>query len=300
MFDFRQTLIGIGAMLVGSAAFILNDTLVKIASEDLELGQVMLIRGLIASAIILALALRGRAFAGWRRHLSRPLATRTLGEVLGMVFYLIALFNMPIANSTAIMQSVPLMMTAAGAMFMGDVVGWRRWIAICAGFCGILIIVQPGAEGFNIFSLLALAAAASVTLRDLSTRAMAASMPTLFVTAVTTLIVTMVGGSIALIEAAGGTNFQPVSLKAFLCLAGSAASVLVAYTLIIVAMRHGETLTVAPFRYFQVLWAILAGWLVWDTVPQLPTLLGIAIVVASGVYMVHRERQRIRALRAGT
>jgi Permeases of the drug/metabolite transporter (DMT) superfamily len=297
MSEFRETLIGIAAVLASSAAFIFNDTCTKLASAHLELGEIMVIRGLIASTIIVLVAWRFHAFAGWRAHLNVPLGWRTVGEVGAMVTYLVALFNMPIANSTAIMQAVPLMMTAAGAFFFRDQVGWRRWAAITVGFGGILLIVRPGAEGFNLYSLLALAAAASVTLRDLSTRRMPATTPTLFVTATTTVIVMLCGGVIALGQLASGIAFRPVTAEAFLYLVGSAISVLAGYTLIIVAMRRGDTLTVAPFRYSQVLWAIVAGYLVWGDLPTLPTLLGIVIVVGSGIYMVHRERLRVAALR---
>ncbi|SON56446.1 phosphonate utilization associated putative membrane protein [Hartmannibacter diazotrophicus] len=295
MNDFRQTLIGIGAIMASSACFITNDTLMKLASSDLPLGQVMLVRGLIASALIMAVAWHFRAFHGARQHLTGLFGLRTLGEVGAMVLYLTALFHMPIANSTAIMQIVPLMMTAAGAVFLGDKVGWRRWGAVAVGFAGILIIVRPGAEGFNIFSILALGAAVSVTLRDLATRRFPPSMPTLLVTAITTVVVMLVGGVISAGQAVSGTQFQPLTLEVLLLLTGSACFVLGGYTMVIVAMRHGDTLTVAPFRYTQVLWAIVAGFLIWGQVPEPLTFLGIAIVVGSGIYTVQRERIRQRA-----
>ncbi|MBH0237036.1 DMT family transporter [Methylobrevis albus] len=294
MSTLRETLRGIIAMLVASAAFIANDTFAKLASEDLGLGQIMLVRGLIASVVVLTIAGLSGAFTHWRQHVSALLAWRTLGEVLATLLYLVALFNMPIANSTAIMQAVPLVMTAAGAIFLKEVVGWRRWAAVLVGFAGILLIVRPGPEGFNIYAVIALAAMFAVALRDLLTRRMALTVPTLFVASVTIVTVTIVGGVLAVAETAQGLPMVAMTMHHFVLLAAAAACVIVAYVLIVVAMRNGEVATVAQFRYAQVLWAIVAGFLIWGQIPDMPTLIGIAIVVCTGIYTVHRERVRAR------
>ena len=100
-----------------------------------------------------------------------------------------ALFHIPIANSNTILQVVPLMVTAAAAIFLQDEVGWRRWTAIAVGFAGVLIVIRPGLAGFNEFSLLALAAAAFIALRDMTTRIMPRSVPTLVIAFITAAVV---------------------------------------------------------------------------------------------------------------
>ena len=104
-----------------------------------------------------------------------------------------ALFQIPIANSNTILQVVPLMVTAGAAIFLKDEVGWRRWTAIAIGFAGVLVIIRPGLSGFNEFSLLALAAAAFIALRDMATRIMPLSVPTLVIALITAAVVGTTG-----------------------------------------------------------------------------------------------------------
>jgi drug/metabolite transporter (DMT)-like permease len=276
---------GIFFMLAAMAAFILNDTCVKLASENLPTGQIIFIRGLIATPLILLLAWQRGALVRPAVLLHRSVFWRTIGEMSATVLYLSALFNMPIANANAILQTAPLLTTAAAALFLGESVGLRRWSAIAIGFAGVLLIVRPGFEGFSAWSLVALAATCAMVLRDLSSRVLPAEISTLAVTVLTTVCVMMLGGAMSLTA-----DWQPLAITDFAYLAGAAVFLTAAYIFIIAAMRTGDVSLVAPFRYSIMVWAILIQVIVFGAWPDGLTLAGSAVLVVTGVYMFARER----------
>ena len=275
-------------MCLSMAGFILNDTATKWIADDLSLFQIIFIRGLFATALIGALALYKDSlrFRPNRRD-SKILALRLVGEVGATYCFLNALFNMPIANATAILQSLPLAVTLAAALFLGERVGWRRYTAICAGFAGVLIIIRPGTEGFTSYSLWAVAAVGMITLRDLSTRMLSAAVPSLFVTFLAAIGVTVLGGIFIPF-----TEWKPVESEHLAFLGFAAVLVFVGYLFGVMAMRHGEISFVSPFRYTILIWAVLLGFVVFGDVPDTWTLTGSAIVVGMGVYTFYRERVR--------
>lgn len=295
MADFRDNVRGILGMLACCLAFIINDTMVKAAGDTLPLGQIVALRGALAVAVIGFMAWRAGLLSRQRELYSAPVGWRTLGEIASTVLYLGALMHIPIANASAIAQAAPLVMTAIGAFLLAERVGWRRWTAVAIGFCGILVIVRPGAEGFNLWSLVALASVFSVALRDFATRFVSRATPTLYVTFATTVGVFVTGVVMSLFE-----DWQPVGLNEALLLAGSAVTVLLGQAFSVVAMRNGDLSVVAPFRYSFIPYAIVIGWLVWGDVPDVLDFVGIVIVVATGVYTFMRERKHAASHRPAT
>ena len=293
MTSFEANLRGIGFLLMSILAFILNDTLIKVVSARLPTGEIMVLRGGIALAIMLVLLVASGGHRHWRLALSPIVGWRTVGEVGATVLYLFALFHMPIANASAISQIVPLMTTAAAAMFLGEKVGWRRWVAIAIGFVGVMIIMRPGVAGFDAYSLAALASMAFVSMRDLVTRRLPLGISTLLVATVTAGAVMLSGAALGLAETWSRPNLEELSL-----LAVAACLLLVGYGTVILAMRHGEMGVMAPFRYAVILFAIALGYAVWGDVPDAYTIIGTAIVVATGLYTIHRERHVARLARA--
>ena len=199
-----------------------------------------------------------------------------------------ALFHIPIANSNTILQVVPLMVTASAAIFLRDEVGWRRWTAIAVGFAGVLIVIRPGLAGFNEFSLLALAAAAFIALRDMTTRIMPAGVPTLMIALITAAVVTVSGPVYGLIA---GEHWSIPSGRAVALLFGASLFLIGGYLTAVDFMRHGDIAVVAPFRYTVIVWAVIVGFLVWREVPDTLMVVGTVIIIATGVYTFHRERQ---------
>ncbi|MEL6373909.1 MAG: DMT family transporter [Pseudomonadota bacterium] len=282
------------AVLAGMALFICNDTLTKTVSDTLPTGQIITLRSAFALAFIVPLAFYTGALRDLRAAYAPAMIWRNIGEAGGVLLYLTALFNMPIANATAIMQVLPLAITAGAALFLGERVGWRRWLAAGIGLIGVLIIIKPGHNAFNAWSLAALIGVFFIVLRDLATRRLPTHTPTLYVTTVTAAVVTVAGLGLGLFE----TWMMPRAVE-LLMLAGAALFVLGGYAAMIYAMRAGEVSAIAPFRYSIILWAIAIGYVVWGDVPTLSTLLGIAIVVGAGLYTFYRERTLERATSGG-
>lgn len=277
-------------MSVSMAAFVSNDALVKLASADVTLFQTLFLRGLVATSLILAIAIwRKELMVSVAREDRSVLALRLVGEVGATVCFLTALFNMPIANVTAILQALPLAVTLGAAVFLREPVGWRRWMAIGVGFIGVLIIVRPGSDGFNVFALLALAAVCFVVLRDLTTRRLTKGVPSIQVALLTAIAITVVGGVMAPF-----TQWNPVTPDAMIYLAAAAGFLVFGYLFSVMVMRVGEIAVVAPFRYSVLLWAIILGIFVFDEYPDGWTLVGSAVLVAMGLYTFHRERVRGR------
>ena len=168
----------IGAMLLGQASFTFNDALIKLAAAGLPGGQAIFMRGVMAIMISLTVCVAIGAFNfAPLRGQGRILTMRNIGEVGSTFFFLFALFHMPIATATSILQLTPLAMTAGAALFMGEPVGWRRWLAAFVGFVGVMIVIRPASDAFNAFSLLALTGVAFSVLRDLSTRRIGLHVP---------------------------------------------------------------------------------------------------------------------------
>ena len=283
-------------MSASMLGFVINDTLTKSVSDQLGLFQIVLVRGVFATALILLIAWRAGALRYRPTAFERKwMGWRVLGEVLGTCFFLTALFNMPIANAVAILQCVGLAVTLAAALFLGDAVGWRRYLAIVIGFCGVLLIVRPGTEGFNVYSLSALAAVAAICLRDLATRQIGSRVPGLMVTVVTSVVITAMGAVVTLFG-----DWKPVEWDVLIRLIAAAVFVLLGYNAGVMAMRVGEVGFVSPFRYLNLLWAMILGYFVFGDLPGPITLLGAALIVGTGLYTLHRERLtgRIRPERA--
>jgi drug/metabolite transporter (DMT)-like permease len=281
-------------MAVATAGFTVNDAITKVVSSEMNFGQVMLVRGIFAIGLIAALAFHQGALRSLRTLLVKPVALRVIGEVGGTVSYLAAISHLPLANISAILQALPLLVTLGAALAFGEPVGWRRWLAIIAGFVGVLIIVRPGAEGFNQFTLFALISVVFCALRDLATRRIPAHIPSLFVTLLTTVTVTTTGAVI--VVPLGG--WTPPSAHALGLLAMAAVLVLIGYQCVIMALRTGDISAVAPFRYLALLWAMLLGYLIFGDVPDAMMITGAAVIVLSGLYAFHRERKRKRPVAA--
>jgi drug/metabolite transporter (DMT)-like permease len=281
-------------MAAAMAAFTINDAITKAVSAEMNFGQVMLVRGLFAIVLIAALALHQRALRPLRTLMMTAVVLRVAGEIGGTILFLAAIVNLPLANTTAILQVLPLAITLGAALTFSESVGWRRWLAIAAGFIGVLIIVRPGVEGFNQFSLFALISVIFCAIRDLATRRIPASIPSLFVTLVTAVSVTIAGA--AILAPLGG--WTPPSGRALALLAFAAVLLLIGYQCIIMALRTGDISAVAPFRYSALLWAMLLGYLVFGDRPDAMMVSGAAIIVLSGLYAFYRERIRHRALAA--
>ena len=283
---------GIVAMCTAMAAFTLNDAMMKLVTETMPLMQAIAIRGALSIAGLLVL---GCVMGGLRFRLAprdrRMVGLRTVAEMGATLAFLAALTQMPLANLSAIMQALPLAVTLAAAVFLGEKVGWRRMAAIAVGFAGVLLIVRPGAAGFDGWSLLGLVSVAFVVMRDLVTRAFAAALPTVLVSLFSAVAVTAMG---AVGVVASGV-WYPVGGPDAARLVLASGALMLGYVSSVQAMRQGDVAMVAPFRYTMLVWATLLGWGLFGTLPDLWTWAGAALVVASGLFTLWRERRVARA-----
>ena len=217
------------------------------------------------------------------------IAFRTFGEVVGTFTFLLALKQMPIANLSAILQCLPLAVTLAAALILRERVGWRRMTAIVIGFIGVTLIVRPGTDGFDRWSLLGLLSVCCVVIRDLATRRLSARVPSVAVAFLAAASVTL--GAVLILPF---TDIAAISLKHALQIFGAAGFLIVGYLTVVMAMRVGDISVVAPFRYTSLVAAIFLGWGAFGQFPDFWTLTGSAIVVATGIYTFYRERRLAR------
>ncbi|ABV92019.1 protein of unknown function DUF6 transmembrane [Dinoroseobacter shibae DFL 12 = DSM 16493] len=284
---------GAAYMLVVTASFTTGDALIRLATEEMPLFQVIFLRSWIAVAFLGLLVWRAGAHrmrVGPRDR--RLIGLRSAAEVCAMVPFFIALANMPFANVSALLQALPLSLTLAGAVFLGEPVGWRRLAAIVVGFCGVLLIVQPGGSGFTAYALLVLLTVVFVTFRDLSTRRISPEIPAVLLGLVMAVFVLVSSGVLSLL-----TPWQPVTVRGALLLFGAGVFIASGYIFAALAMRHGEIGFVTPFRYMALVWAVLLGFFVFGEWPDALTWAGALLVVATGLYTLYREQVVRRAAR---
>ena len=277
-------------MIAAMAGFTFNDVVFKTVAGEVPLFQAIFIRGCIVSIGFLAVLLFTNGLRPKIAKRDRKLiALRTVGEIGATVFFLVSLFNAPIADVTAILQAAPLVITLAGAVIYKEPVGWRRYGAIAIGMVGVLLIVRPGGGGFNPYVLFAIGALAFILLRDLPTRRLTSTVPSMFVALITAVSITAASGIASL-----ATDWVPLTVSVASRLGLAAFFIFGAYIFAVMVMRTGDMGFVQPFRFTAIIWAILLGVLVFEEYPDALSLLGTAIVVSMGVYTFYRERQTRR------
>ncbi|MDH5797158.1 MAG: DMT family transporter [Paracoccaceae bacterium] len=274
-------------MMASMAGYTFNDACMKALSDELPLAQAIFLRGLGTTFLLLIIA---HSTAKLLPDLSRRdwglMTLRSVAEVAAAYFFITALFNMPLANASAILQALPLTVTLAGALFLGEAVGWRRMIAILVGFLGVLMIIRPGTEGFNVYSVYVVLSVLCVTVRDLSARRLSAGVSSLTVALLASFFVTFSFGVVSI-----WTEWKMPSGAALTQLVGATLFIFGGYISSVSAMRIGDLGTIAPFRYTGLLWALILGFVVFGDWPGIMTIAGAMTVVATGIFTLSRERR---------
>ncbi len=281
---------GILAVLASATGFGVNDALVKLATQDLPTGEIIVVRGIMATLILAAAATHGNAWSPPRVLLQPAMIVRLVASAFATLFIVMALRYLPLPTTAAILQVTPLVVTAGAAVLLGSHVGWRRWCASLAGFAGVVLIVRPGGDGFVPEAWIAIAALLFTATRDLTTRFIDHSVPSLFIAVASSAVITLAGFGLLPFE----VWVRPGS-RVILLLSGASVALYFAYYLGIVAMRTGEIAVVAPFRYALILLSLTLGYLIWGYIPDRVSFAGIGIICAAGIYLLHRERAAMRA-----
>ena len=288
-----ENLRGSALMVLAMAGFALEDMFIKRLSLDLPIGQILILLG-SGGAVIFGLGALSRGHRLFSRDLlAGPVLLRNLGELIGTIGFVTALALTPLSSASAILQATPLAVTLGAALFLKEAVGWRRWSAILVGFAGVLMVIRPGLEGFLPASLFAVQAVIGLAIRDLATRAVPASVSSMQLSSYGFATVVPAGAILLVITGApvapDAANWRDL---AFALLLGVAA-----YYAIVAAMRIGEVSFVTPFRYTRLIFALIIAMTLFGERPDFWTLAGAAIIIASGLYTLLRERRLARLRR---
>ena len=280
---------GILYMCAAMGFFVVNDSLVKYASQSMASAQLIFLRGIMASVLVFGLVRASGAARQIGGILHGWVAIRAWVDAAATFIYLIALFHLPLVNATAIIMTSPLLIAGFAAVYMGESTGAGRWLAIGLGFLGVLLIIQPRAEGFNLYAVVCLIGTTLMSVRDVLTRRIAVGVPATIITLATAVAVTLLSGAVSLVE-----GWQPFGGFEFTLLALASVFLAAGYYCIVVGMRHGELSVVGPFRYSGLLWAVIIGFVVWGDIPNALAWVGIVLLTGSGLYVVYSERARSR------
>ena len=272
-------------MMICMSAFVLNDAFVRLAGDSLPLAQILFIRGLITTTVLLAFAIYGGVFSStvskkdkWR------IFFRSIAEALTSYFFLTAVMNMPFANVTAILQILPMTVTLAAAFVFKEKVGIIRISLILMGFVGVVLIINPSADGFNLYAIYALIAVVLITTRDLITRKLSSQVSTLLPT-VSASIGVLLFSLILLIN----TPLQPLNTQNSLFIFLAAFFIIFGYYTAVLVMRSGEISFISPFRYTAILVALILGFIFFDEKPDITAFVGIVIVMLAGIVLMMRN-----------
>ena len=272
-------------MIICMGAFVLNDAFVRLAGNTLPLGQILFVSGLLTTVVLLAFALYGGVF---KRTVSKAdkwrIFFRSIAEALTAYFFLTAVMNMPFANVTAILQILPVAVTLAAAFVFKEKVGAFRITLIILGFLGVVLIINPSADGFNFYAFYALIAVLLITVRDLITRKLSSEVPTLIPT-VSASIGVLLFSIILMIN----TPLQSLNTQNSIYIIMAAFFIIFGYYSAVFVMRIGEISFISPFRYTAILFALILGFTFFDEQPDKIALLGIVIVMLSGIILMMRN-----------
>ncbi|AZO81363.1 hypothetical protein BLM15_11475 [Bosea sp. Tri-49] len=274
-------------MMTAMSLFCCNDALMKLAREAFPTGQAVTLRtGFAIVAAVTMVVMMG----DWRKlplGLKPVVLARGIFEALCALTFIWALGLLPLANITAIVMASPLLIVLLAVLLRIETVGWRRAVALAVGFLGVLIVMRPSADGFSLAALIALAGAGLVAVRDLTTRFISSDVPSTIISLTATIIVGLMSfgmGALETWQSPWRIELLYLGLASILVTAGSFC--------IISAFRNTDVGVVAGYRYSVVLIAVLIGWLVWGETPDKIAFAGIALIVGSGLYTLHRQRVR--------
>ena len=288
----RQNLVGIAWMIASMAAFAVEDAFLKTVTQDVPVGQVLMMFGSGGLCVFALLAKRAQAPIFQAEVLTRNMLLRALFEFCGRLFYILAIALTPISSATAILQSAPLFVVLAARVFMREKVDVTTWMAIVVGLAGVMIILRPSADDFSAMSLLAVIGTLGFVGRDLFSRTAPQSL--------TKEVLGFYGFSTMMIAGAcfalwDGKAFVALASQQWLMLVAALMAGVVGYTALMTAMRTGSIGTVTPYRYSRLLFGISVGVLVFGEQLDTPMLVGCAVVIGAGIFIGWQNQRRQHA-----
>ena len=272
-------------MIIAMGCFTFADLLIKIASETMPVGQIMILLGIGSSFVFLTLLrMKGEAIR-LSPLFNSAVMLRNAGELIAATSMCLALAYVPISTIGAIIQTVPLMITAVAALFLGERVGIRRALAIGVGFLGALFIVQPGDANFDTMTGLVFVSAIGMTIRDVGTKLVSDSFSTLLLSFYSCVLFASSG--VILLLFTGGVSSSDANITVlFLAMVALGSLAVIFMT---EAVRLGDMSVVSPFRYTRLLFSLVAGVIILDERVTAMMLFGSALTIGAGLYIWRRE-----------
>ena len=266
-----------------------GDTCIKLIGTTLPLAQVICLIGLVSSLFLLMVCGQQGILKDVPLIFTRTVLLRSLFDTMATFMFISALMHMPLANLSSVMQSVPLVVVAVGVIFLGEKAGLSRIAAVIAGFVGVLLIVKPSPQTITIYEFLAVGAVIVVAFRDLVTKRIPAHVPLLVIALANAVFISVSGFGVGLAQ-----GFKTVEAWQLALLLGAGLFVTISYFFIVATVRLGDLSATAPFRYSEVVFAIIAGILVFGEYPDAISYVGMALVIGAGLFAAHREAAQAR------
>ncbi len=298
---------GIFFLCAGLFIFSFQDIIIKHLSGDFPVHELVFVRGLVATPLLLLLVHYDSGFGSLRTDHAWMHISRSFLMFCSYLFYYLAIAAIPITTAISLFFVAPLFITALAVPFLGERVGYRRWLGVGAGFIGVLIMLRPGLGVVEPAALLALSSAFTYSCAQLLARRLGMTDSASTMAFYAAMVFTYIGGLMGFVIHL--TGFAPSDhpsldflLKPWRMPGGLEFAMLltigvisaVGFYLLSQAYRVGAANAVAPFEYTSMLWAVMLTYMVWGAIPDWYTLLGAAFIVSAGIYVLRRERLRVR------
>jgi drug/metabolite transporter (DMT)-like permease len=281
---------GISFMLAGAGTFVLNDSFMKLALADLPPYEVLTLRGISGTFCALVLLAFMGDFTKLPQALNRWVFLRGILEVGAILTYILALSHAAIGDVTAIFQITPLLVILGMIVIHREKAVVTRLILVGFGFAGALLVAQPGSGATSPFLSFAFCTALFASLRDLAGRRVTIEVPALAATFITILMVML---SAALVGHAYESWLLP-SATHFLLLTAAGLFMMLGHMFTFLAYRNASAQSVAPFYYAFMIWAIVAGFLIFGDIPNPLAMTGMLLILVSGLGIVYLERAHLK------
>ena len=299
----ENNFLAITYIMLGMTAFALQDTVIRLLAVDISILQVMFARSVVA-LILLTLFLKiTEKEIILKTEFPKLSIFRTVMFILAFVFYYIGLHYLTFAEATALFFTAPFFITIFSGIFLKEKIGLIRWAIIVYGFIGVLFIVSPDINSFNIYMIYPILCAAGYSANMIIIKYTSEKdnvyTQTLHVYIATIIICPIITFSGIFLDF-GNSNSEVLNFlfrdwffndpKSLFMIFVVGVSVIFGFVFLFNAYRHGRPYIIAPFEYIFLIWAVILGWFIWSETVDLKTWTGILIIVSAGIFILYREK----------
>ncbi len=278
---------GILFMTLSMAGFAIEDLFIKILSETIPVPQILIYVGVLATVLLCTISkIKGIQIIHNGMYKNKYFIIRSFADMLGAVLIVTSISLMPLSTVSSILQALPLFITIGAILLFNENVGWRRWSAILLGFFGVILILKPGLNGFNLSSTIVLIAVGCLAVRDLVTRRINKEIHSITVS-LYAFILTIVGGIISI---PFFDKFVTLTQYEWIIVLTISLFGTFSYFMLVLATRKGEISVIAPFRYSRLVFALILAIIILNERPDINTITGMFIIVTAGYYTILREK----------